>query len=110
MGLGDFLRSRLSREFARLKIGFEVLNVVYGSTYWYPAAEGPQATVGPQVGFQVKEEVRMGLGFDWAAVEWKVVVKRRRIGRNECVEGEKERILWDEGTDLYKRIQRNVGS
>lgn len=45
------------------------------------------------MGFQVNEEVRMGLGFDWAAVGMRVVVKRKiNPGRSECVE-EEERIL-----------------
>lgn len=49
------------------------------------------------MGFQVNEEVRMGLGFDWAVV----TVKRSRKLGNEC--DEKERILWntwDERSDL----------
>lgn len=50
--------------------------------------------MGPQLGFQVKEEVRMGLEFDWAVVGVRVVVKRRRrVGRDEYVEREKGRIL-----------------
>lgn len=48
------------------------------------------------MGFQVNEEVRTGLGFDWAIVGVRVVAKRRRrkAGRRECAEREKERILW----------------
>ena len=45
--------------------------------------------MGPQVGFQVKEDVRTGLGFDWAIVGWRVVVKKRRVGRNESAGGKK---------------------
>ena len=60
------------------------------------------------MGFQVKEEVRMGLGFDWAVMEVRWVVKRRRsVGRKERDEEGKKRILWswlDEGSDLYKRL------
>ena len=48
--------------------------------------------MGPQVGFQVKEEVRIGLGFDWAVVGLRMVVKKRRVGRNESAESEKERM------------------
>lgn len=58
------------------------------------------------MGFHVKEEVRMGLGFDWAVMEVRWVVKgRRRVGRKECDEEGKKRILrsrCDEGSDLYK--------
>ncbi len=70
--------------------------------------------MGPQVGFQVKEEVRMGLGFDWAVVRVRVAVRKERIlGRDEYVEGEKARISWsrwDKGSDLYRFVLRNVGS
>lgn len=61
----------------------------------------------------MKEEVRIGLGFDWAVMGLRVLVKRRRIGRKMCVEAEKERILWDEGPVLYlciKVYKKNVGS
>lgn len=53
------------------------------------------------MGFQVKEEVRMGLEFDWAIVGARVVLKRSRVGSDECVE--KDRILWswwDKTSDL----------
>lgn len=57
----------------------------------------------------MKEEVRMGLGFDWAVMEVRWVVKgRRRVGRKECDEEGKKRILrsrWDEGSDLYKCLK-----
>ena len=42
----------------------------------------------PHLGFQVKEEVSIGLGFDWAVVRVMVVVKRSAAER-------KERILSD---------------
>lgn len=62
--------------------------------------------MGPQVGFQVKEEVRMGLGFDCAFVEARGVVKRRRsVWRNDCAAREKGRIWcswWDEGSDIHQ--------
>ena len=48
--------------------------------------------MGPQLGFQVKEDVRIGLGFDWAVVGLRVVVKKKRVGRNESAEGGKERM------------------
>lgn len=49
--------------------------------------------MGPQVGFQVKEDVRIGLGFDCAVVGFRVVVvKNRRVGRNGSAGGKKERI------------------
>ncbi len=66
------------------------------------------------MGFQVKEEVRMGLGFDWAFVRVRLTVKKERImGRDEYVEGEKARISWSpwhKGSDLYRFVLRNVGS
>lgn len=55
----------------------------------------------------MKEEVRMGLEFDWA-VMGRRVVKRRKLGRKMCVEAEKERILWDEGPILYKSIYKRM--
>ena len=62
----------------------------------------------------MKEEVRMGLGFDWAVVSVRVAVKKERIlERDEYVEGEKARIswsLWEQGPNLYKSVLRNVGS
>jgi hypothetical protein len=45
-----------------------------------PAARGPQATVGPQFWFQVKEEERIGL---MAAV--RIGRRRRRRGRVRMV-------------------------
>lgn len=50
---------------------------------WWPAADGPQATVGPQVGFHVKEEVSIGLGFDMAVARVMIVVRKITAGRND---------------------------
>ena len=63
--------------------------------------------MGPQVGFQVKEEVRIGLEFDWAVLIT-VVVRKTTVERNDG-----KRILKDrrvEKSDLHKRAQRKVGS
>ena len=46
--------------------------------------------MGPHLGFQVKEEVSIGLGFDWAVVRVMVVVVVKRSAA-----GRKERILSD---------------
>ena len=48
----------------------------------------------PQLGFQVNEEVRIGLELDWAVVGKKVVVKSRRMAGSESIEGREESILW----------------
>ena len=37
----------------------------------------------PHLGFQVKEEVSIGLGFDWAIVRVMVIVKSRVVGSKE---------------------------
>lgn len=50
---------------------------------WWPAADGPQATVGPQVGFHVKEEVSIGLEFDRAVARVMVVVRKITAGKND---------------------------
>ena len=74
---------------------------------WWPAADGPQATEGPQVGFQVKEEVRIGLEFD-RAVLIMIVVRKTTARRNDG-----KRILndsWVEKSDLQARTQKKVES
>jgi len=48
---------------------------------WTPAADGPQATVGPQFWFQVKEEVRTGF---WACAR---LAARRSVMMVEVVRG-----------------------
>lgn len=74
---------------------------------WKPAADGPQATVGPQVGFQVKEEVRIGLDFD-RAVLITVVVRKTTAGRNDGKRILNER--WIEKLNLQVRAQKKVES
>ena len=68
-------------------------------TPWKPAADGPQATVGPHLGFQVKDEVSIGLGFDCATVSVMVVVKRSAAGRKEG-----KRMLSDRWIKESKRV------
>lgn len=50
---------------------------------WWPAADGPQATVGPQVGFHVKEEVSIGFEFDRAVARVMIVARKITVGRND---------------------------
>ena len=42
----------------------------------------------PQLGFQVNEEVRIGLGLAWAAVGMKAVVTSRRMAGSESIDGQ----------------------
>ena len=53
----------------------------------------------PHLGFQVKEEVSIGLVFDWAIVRVMVIVKRSVAGRKEG-----KRILNDWWTKEFKRM------